>query len=248
MTRVHAQGPPRPQAPYRPHRVRDHPRRRDRERHVRAHRLDRHRRSTRSSARSTGTRTRVITEVRLRRTSDNGPSRRRSTSPSLAKVKAAAGRRRTRSAASRTRSHQLGKNGKAIIFGGAPNLGFSASTRRSPQFNSAHPREGLVADGHDEIVVDELTPGPKDLAVGGTIGVQVDGPRAAAPNLGYRQVRSASSIGGATLGGLRPRRPPSGCSTRRASSTRSALSAKPGSLLERLWLRRSRRSCPRTPR
>src|SRR5204862_12399 len=71
-------------------------------------------------------------------------------------------------------AHLIGKNGKAIVFGGAPNIGFSVDPSR-PQFNSL-----TLVDGawprHDEVVIDRATANKKDFKVGDTIGVQAEGP------------------------------------------------------------------------
>ena len=115
---------------------------------------------------------------------------------------------------------QLVKDGKAIAFGGAPNLGFSVDPSK-PQFNSLTLVEGAWPRAN-EVVVDKSTAGKKDLAVGDTIGVQVEGPVRAAQDLrdSSSSARSARSAAPRSPGSIsRPRR---GSSTRRASSTRSA--------------------------
>ncbi|HEX7310379.1 MAG TPA: ABC transporter permease, partial [Gaiellaceae bacterium] len=91
----------------------------------------------------------------------------------------------------------IGKNGKAIVFGGAPNLGFSVDPTQ-PQFNSltlvggAWPKSG-------EVVVDESTAGKKDIRIGQHLGVQAQGPVEQFRVSGLVKFGGVSSIGGATL-------------------------------------------------
>jgi putative ABC transport system permease protein len=92
------------------------------------------------------------------------------------------------------------KDGKAIAFGGAPNLGFSVDPTK-PQFNSLTLVQGAWP-GTNEIVVDTSTAGKKDLKVGQTIGVQVEGPVEKLKISGLVKFGSVSSIGGATLAGF----------------------------------------------
>ena len=97
-------------------------------------------------------------------------------------------------------AHLIGENGKAIVFGGAPNLGFSVDPTQ-PQFNSLTLVKGAWP-GHDELVVDESTAGKKDLQVGQTIGVQSRGPVETFRISGIARYGAVSSIGGATLAGF----------------------------------------------
>src|SRR5262245_11157750 len=97
-------------------------------------------------------------------------------------------------------AHLIGENGKAIVFGGAPNLGFSVDPSQ-PQFNSLTLVSGAWP-GHDELVVDEATAGKKDLQVGQTIGVQSRGPVERFRISGIARYGAVSSIGGATLAGF----------------------------------------------
>ncbi len=97
-------------------------------------------------------------------------------------------------------AHLIGKNGKAIVFGGAPNLGFSVDPTH-PKFNSLTlvsgrwPRSG-------EVVIDESTAGKKDIAVGQRIGIQAEGPVEQLRVSGLVKFGSVSTIGGATLAGF----------------------------------------------
>jgi putative ABC transport system permease protein len=95
---------------------------------------------------------------------------------------------------------QLVKDGKAIAFGGAPNLGFSVDPSK-PQFNSLTLVEGAWPKA-DQVVVDKSTAGKKDLSVGDTIGVQVEGPVEQLKISGIVKFGAVSSIGGATLAGF----------------------------------------------
>jgi putative ABC transport system permease protein len=95
---------------------------------------------------------------------------------------------------------QLVKDGKAIAFGGAPNLGFSVDPSK-PQFNSLTLVEGAWPKAN-QVVVDKSTAGKKDLSVGDTIGVQVEGPVEQLKISGIVKFGAVSSIGGATLAGF----------------------------------------------
>jgi putative ABC transport system permease protein len=97
-------------------------------------------------------------------------------------------------------AHLIGDNGKAIVFGGAPNIGFSVDPTQ-PQFNSLTLVNGAWP-GADEVIVDESTAGKKDLQVGQTIGVQSRGPVETFRISGIAKYGAVSSIGGATLAGF----------------------------------------------
>ncbi len=94
----------------------------------------------------------------------------------------------------------IGRDGKAIVFGGAPNLGFSIA-----QGDSAFNPLRLVSGdwpGPNEVVIDEGTANKKDFAVGQTIGVQAEGPVQRLRISGLTKFGSDLSIGGATLAGF----------------------------------------------
>ena len=94
----------------------------------------------------------------------------------------------------------VGEDGKAIVFGGAPNLGFSVDPSK-PEFNTLTLEEGAwPADG--EVVIDVATASKKDLAVGGEIGVQAEGPVEQFKISGLVKFGSVDTIGGATLAGF----------------------------------------------
>jgi putative ABC transport system permease protein len=95
---------------------------------------------------------------------------------------------------------QLIQNGKAISFGGAPNLGFSVDPSK-PQFNSLKLVQGSWP-GPSEVVVDSSTASKKHLRTGQEIGVQADGPVVRMRISGLVRFGSASSLGGATLAGF----------------------------------------------
>ncbi len=97
-------------------------------------------------------------------------------------------------------SPQLVKDGKAITFGGAPNLGFSVDPSK-PQFNSLRLVSGHWP-GPTEVVIDTSTASKKSLAAGDTIGVQARGPQQQMRISGLVEFGSAGSLGGATLAGF----------------------------------------------
>ncbi|WP_405067742.1 ABC transporter permease [Kribbella sp. NBC_01510] len=94
----------------------------------------------------------------------------------------------------------IGKDGKAIVFGGAPNLGFSVDPAL-PQFNSLTLVSGSwPAPG--EVVIDTQAAQKKGFAAGDTIGVQARGPAQRMRISGLVEFGAVSSIGGATLAGF----------------------------------------------
>jgi putative ABC transport system permease protein len=94
----------------------------------------------------------------------------------------------------------IGKDGKAIVFGGAPNLGFSISDGDSP-FNPLRLVQGAWP-GPDEVVIDSGVADKKGFAIGDEIGVQVEGPVERLEISGIVEFGSNLSIGGATLAGF----------------------------------------------
>jgi putative ABC transport system permease protein len=96
-------------------------------------------------------------------------------------------------------STSLVQNGKAIAFGGAPNLGFSVSG--STPFNPLTLVSGHWPHGR-EVVIDSSTASKKHLEVGQTIGVQALGPVEQFRIAGTVRLGSSSTIGGATLAGF----------------------------------------------
>ena len=94
----------------------------------------------------------------------------------------------------------IGDDGKAVVFGGAPNLGFSIANGDSV-FNPLTLIEGSWPGG-DEVVVDKETASKEDFAVGETVGVQAEGPVQHLKVSGIVQFSSGLTIGGATLAGF----------------------------------------------
>ena len=220
MTRVRAQGPPHPQAPHRADRDRDRPRRRDGERDVRPHRLDRQGVRRDLHRRLPEHRRDHHPEVGVRLERRLGSTEAAFDESLLAKVKELPDVQDAIGGVA-SENTQLVKDGKAIAFGGAPNLGFSVDPTK-PQFNSltlvqgAWPRRERGRGRQ----VDRRQEGPAGRRQ--TIGVQVEGPRRDSS-----RSRASSSSGRSARSAARrwpgsTSRPPSGSSTRRASSTRSA--------------------------
>ena len=97
-------------------------------------------------------------------------------------------------------AHLIGKDGKAIVYGGAPNLGFSIANGTS-RFNPLQ----LVSGGWpkaNEVVVDKSTASKEHLQLGQVIGVQAQGPVRRLRVSGTVKFGSVSTIGGATLAGF----------------------------------------------
>jgi putative ABC transport system permease protein len=97
-------------------------------------------------------------------------------------------------------AHLIGKNGKSIVYGGAPNLGFSIANGDS-QFNPL-----TLVEGHwpvaGEVVVDEATAKKEHLSLGQEIGVEAEGPERKLRIGGIVKFGSVATIGGATLAGF----------------------------------------------
>jgi len=94
----------------------------------------------------------------------------------------------------------IGKNGKAIVYGGAPNLGFSIA-RGESRFNPLQLVSGTWPKAN-EVVVDKSTASKEDIKVGQVIGVQALGPVERLRVSGIVKFGSVSTIGGATLSGF----------------------------------------------
>jgi putative ABC transport system permease protein len=94
----------------------------------------------------------------------------------------------------------IGKNGKAIVYGGAPNLGFSIA-RGESRFNPLQLVSGTWPKAN-EVVVDKSTASKEDIKVGQAIGVQAVGPVERLRVSGIVKFGSVSTIGGATLSGF----------------------------------------------
>ncbi len=94
----------------------------------------------------------------------------------------------------------IGDDGKAIVYGGAPNLGFSVSGTNSrfevlTLVEGAWPKNG-------EVVIDKATAGKEDFKIGRRVGVQAEGTAQKLRISGLVRFGSVSTIGGATLAGF----------------------------------------------
>ena len=94
----------------------------------------------------------------------------------------------------------IGKDGKAIVYGGAPNLGFSIA-RGDSRFNPLQLVTGSWPK-NNEVVVDKSTASKEDIKIGQTIGVQAEGAVQRLRVSGIVKFGSVSTIGGATLSGF----------------------------------------------
>jgi putative ABC transport system permease protein len=94
----------------------------------------------------------------------------------------------------------IGDDRKAVVYGGAPNLGFSIANGNSP-FNpltlidGAWPKAG-------EVVIDKSTAGKEHFRIGEVVGVQAEGAVRRLRVSGLVKFGSVSTIGGATLAGF----------------------------------------------
>jgi putative ABC transport system permease protein len=94
----------------------------------------------------------------------------------------------------------IGHNGKAVVYGGAPNLGFSIARGDSP-FNPLTLVQGRWPHGN-EVVIDKSVAKKEHFKVGQTIGVEAEGPVHRLRVSGIVKFGSVSTIGGATLAGF----------------------------------------------
>jgi putative ABC transport system permease protein len=97
-------------------------------------------------------------------------------------------------------AHLIGSDGKAIVFGGAPNLGFSIANGAS-RFNPLTLVDGAWPKGQ-QVVIDQSTAKKKHFVVGDEIGVQSQGPVVKLRISGLVKFGTVSTIGGATLAGF----------------------------------------------
>jgi putative ABC transport system permease protein len=96
-------------------------------------------------------------------------------------------------------AHLIGSDGKAIVFGGAPNLGFSIPHGAS-RFNPLTLVEGNWPHGQ-QVVIDRKTAKKEHIDVGDKIGVQAQGPIVRLTVSGLVKFGNVG-IGGATLAGF----------------------------------------------
>jgi putative ABC transport system permease protein len=94
----------------------------------------------------------------------------------------------------------IGKDGKAIVYGGAPNLGFSIA-RGESRFNPLQLVSGRWPQ-MNEVVVDKSTASKEHFKLGQVVGVQAVGPVERLRISGIVKFGSVSTIGGATLSGF----------------------------------------------
>jgi len=97
-------------------------------------------------------------------------------------------------------AHLIGKDGKAVVYGGAPNLGFSIAQGNS-RFNPLKLVSGAWPKAN-EVVIDKSTVGKEHFKIGQVIGVQASGPVERLRVSGIVRFGSVSTIGGATLAGF----------------------------------------------
>jgi putative ABC transport system permease protein len=94
----------------------------------------------------------------------------------------------------------IGRDGKAIVYGGAPNLGFSIASGNSV-FNPLTLVEGAWPTAN-EVVIDKSTADKENFKIGDTIGVEAEGPVRRLRISGIVTFGSVATIGGATLAGF----------------------------------------------
>ena len=94
----------------------------------------------------------------------------------------------------------IGRDGKAIVYGGAPNLGFSIAKPDSPFNPLALVRGSWPAA--NEVVIDQSTADKENIKIGDIIGVQAEGPVRRLNVSGIVKFGSVATIGGATLAGF----------------------------------------------
>ena len=94
----------------------------------------------------------------------------------------------------------IGKDGKAIVYGGAPNLGFSIANGAS-RFNPLHLTQGAWPKTN-EVVVDKSTASKEHFRIGQVVGVQAESAVQRLRISGIVRFGSVSTIGGATLAGF----------------------------------------------
>ena len=97
-------------------------------------------------------------------------------------------------------AHLIGKDGKAIVYGGAPNLGFSIANGAS-RFNPLQLVSGAWPKAN-EVVVDKSTMKKEHFTIGQVVGVEATGPVQRLRISGTVKFGSVSTIGGATLAGF----------------------------------------------
>jgi putative ABC transport system permease protein len=97
-------------------------------------------------------------------------------------------------------AHLIGSDGKAVVYGGAPNLGFSIAQGNS-RFNPLKLVSGAWPKAN-EVVIDKSTASKEHFSIGQVVGVQAAGPVERLRVSGIVKFGSVSTIGGATLAGF----------------------------------------------
>jgi len=116
----------------------------------------------------------------------------------LAKIKALPGVQDAVGGVEYDQTHLVGRNGKSISTGGAPNLGFSINPR-DQLFNPLKLVTGRWPVAPDEIAIDKATASKHGYSVGQQIGVSVHGPTKPFKIVGVAELGGVSTIGGATI-------------------------------------------------
>jgi putative ABC transport system permease protein len=96
-------------------------------------------------------------------------------------------------------AHLVGRDGKVISVGGAPNLGFSVDPAHDRGLNPLVLVQGRWPSSSHDVVIDVATARHKHYAVGNTIGVSARGPTRQFRISGLAELGGVASIGGATL-------------------------------------------------
>jgi putative ABC transport system permease protein len=92
----------------------------------------------------------------------------------------------------------VGRDGKIVATGGAPNLAFSVDPHGDQRFNPLEVTAGNWPQGPNEVAIDSGTASKKHYAVGDTIGIQSRGPVQQFLVAGIVKLPGVS-IGGATM-------------------------------------------------
>src|SRR4051794_35162467 len=134
--------------------------------------------------------------------SDNGPTDERALVPNTAldTVRSVAGV--TQAVGDAGGYAQVVYNGKAVVNGGAPNLG-TAWVGEGP-LSSLHLVKGAAPAAADDVVIDEQSAEKFSIPVGATVGVVVSGKTLPGHVTGIVRFGSGSSLAGATLVAFTP--------------------------------------------
>ncbi len=97
------------------------------------------------------------------------------------------------------RAQLVGRSGKVIAVGGAPDLAFSVHPRGNQRFNPLTLVKGTWPSGAGEVAIDANTAEKKHYTVGETIGVIARGGELHMRISGIAKIGGVSSLGGATM-------------------------------------------------